>query len=73
MKFLTSQISFLLKNKPQRRNFKLLFRFLLILLVMILVFTLAFHLIMLSEGRYFSWVTGLYWTFTVMTTLGFGD
>ncbi|WP_073094902.1 potassium channel family protein [Cyclobacterium lianum] len=73
MKFLASQLSFLLKNKPQRRNFKLLLRFLLILLAMILVFSLAFHLIMLSEGRYFSWITGLYWTFTVMTTLGFGD
>ncbi|MEX2512859.1 MAG: NAD-binding protein [Cyclobacteriaceae bacterium] len=73
MKFLTSQLSFLLQNKPNRRNLKLLFRFLFILLAMVLVFTVAFHLIMISEGRYFSWVTGLYWTFTVMSTLGFGD
>ncbi|WP_040413863.1 potassium channel family protein, partial [Cyclobacterium qasimii] len=73
MKFLSSQISYLLQNKPHRRNLKLLFRFLFILLVLIVIFTITFHLIMLSEGRYFSWVTGLYWTFTVMTTLGFGD
>lgn len=73
MKFLTSQLSYLIQNKPNRRNLKLLFRFMLILLAMVLVFTVAFHLIMVSEGRYFSWVTGLYWTFTVMTTLGFGD
>jgi hypothetical protein len=26
-----------------------------------------------AEGRYHSWITGLYWTLPVMTTLGFGD
>ncbi len=25
------------------------------------------------EGRDYSWITGLYWTLTVMSTLGFGD
>src|SRR5699024_8656688 len=25
------------------------------------------------EGQSHSWITGFYWTFTVMTTLGFGD
>jgi len=25
------------------------------------------------EGREFTWITGLYWTLTVMSTLGFGD
>jgi hypothetical protein len=25
------------------------------------------------EGKDFSWVTGFYWTLTVMSTLGFGD
>src|SRR5690606_30079722 len=29
--------------------------------------------IMQYEGRTYSWVTGLYWTLTVMSTLGFGD
>jgi Trk K+ transport system NAD-binding subunit len=28
---------------------------------------------MASEGQDFSWVTGFYWTLTVMSTLGFGD
>ncbi len=28
---------------------------------------------MLYEGRNFSWITGFYWTLTVMSTLGFGD
>lgn len=26
-----------------------------------------------AEGREFSWITGFYWTLTVMSTLGFGD
>jgi hypothetical protein len=26
-----------------------------------------------SEGKEYSWITGFYWTLTVMTTLGFGD
>lgn len=25
------------------------------------------------EGQEHSWITGLYWTLTVMSTLGFGD
>jgi len=28
---------------------------------------------MASEGQDFSWITGFYWTLTVMSTLGFGD
>src|SRR5690554_5013883 len=28
---------------------------------------------MATEGRDHSWATGLYWTLTVMSTLGFGD
>lgn len=73
MKFLSTELTIFLQNKPGRRNLKLLFRFLLVLLVMILVFTLIFHLLMLREGRVFSWTTGFYWTLTVMSTLGFGD
>ena len=35
---------------------------------------MVFHWIMLEvEGVRHSWITGLYWTLTVMTTLGFGD
>ena len=48
-------------------------RFLLLLLAEIACFSLLFHLIMQYEGRDYSWMTGLYWTMTVMTTLGFGD
>ncbi|HTO00323.1 MAG TPA: NAD-binding protein, partial [Microthrixaceae bacterium] len=43
------------------------------LLVMIAVYSIIFHQIMASEGRSHSWATGIYWTLTVMSTLGFGD
>ncbi len=73
MKFLPAQITVFLQNKPDRKNFRLLLNFLLILLGMILVFSVIFHLLMLREGQTFSWLTGFYWTLTVMSTLGFGD
>ncbi|GAA4297367.1 potassium channel family protein [Nibribacter koreensis] len=73
MKFLPSQMLAILKNRPERRNLQLLFKFMLVLVALTVLFTVIFHLLMLREGRTFSWITGLYWTLTVMSTLGFGD
>lgn len=73
MKFLTAQITLFLQSKPDRKNLRLLFNFLLILFGMITVFSVIFHLLMQREGQSFSWLTGFYWTLTVMSTLGFGD
>ncbi|GEO03525.1 potassium transporter [Adhaeribacter aerolatus] len=73
MKFLPTQLIIFLQNKPDRRNLRLLLNFLVVLLLLVVVFTVLFHLLMLREGKVFSWVTGLYWTLTVMSTLGFGD
>ncbi|UJP64863.1 potassium channel family protein [Mongoliitalea daihaiensis] len=73
MKILFTQISYFIKNKPDRRNMKLLLKFTLVLFFIIAVFTVTFHYLMSFEGREFSWLTGLYWTLTVMSTLGFGD
>lgn len=42
-------------------------------MLMIGTYSVLFHYIMEWENREFSWLTGLYWTLTVMTTLGFGD
>ena len=47
--------------------------FLAVLAAMVLVYAGIFHAIMAMEGRQFSWFSGLYWTLTVMSTLGFGD
>ena len=74
MKFLSSQISYFLSEKDARQNIRALLKYLLFLLAIIAVYSVIFHLIMLYvEGRYHSWITGIYWTLTVMTTLGFGD
>jgi len=72
MKFLMGQFLYAF-GKRQERNVKVLVKFLLILLAMITVYSVLFHFLMVLENREFSWVTGFYWTLTVMSTLGFGD
>jgi Trk K+ transport system NAD-binding subunit len=62
-----------LQNKTVRKNIRILVKFLLVMLVTIVIYSLIFHFIMEYEGRKFSWITGFYWTLTVMSTLGFGD
>ena len=75
MKFLTSQLASILNTGASRRNLRLLFRFLLLLVLLVATYTVLFHVLMDVEGRggEHSWVTGFYWTLTVMSTLGFGD
>lgn len=73
MKFLPAQLAYLLQNRSTRRNLRLLRGFLLFLLVMVVVYSVAFHFLMAAEGQQHSWLTGFYWTLTVMSTLGFGD
>jgi Trk K+ transport system NAD-binding subunit len=73
MKFLPAQFVYLMQNRQTRRNLRLLRGFLLFLLVMVVAYSVAFHFIMAAEGQTHSWVTGFYWTLTVMSTLGFGD
>ncbi len=73
MKFLPAQLSYFVETTAMRRNVALLIRFIGILLVMIVAYSLLFHVIMEYEGQNHSWVTGFYWTLTVMSTLGFGD
>lgn len=51
----------------------LLTKFISFIVLIIGLYSVLFHVLMLYEGREYSWVTGLYWTLTVMSTLGFGD
>lgn len=44
-----------------------------LLVLMVAVYSVCFHFIMEYEGRSYSWVTGIYWSLTTMSTLGFGD
>ena len=76
MKFLPSQIAYILNELDEgeaKRNLHSLARFAAVLGASFTVFTIIFHMIMVYEGQDHSWLTGLYWTLTVMSTLGFGD
>jgi voltage-gated potassium channel len=67
------QIISVIRSRRGRRNLSALLRFILVLIGMISVYSVVFHVLMLREGQDHSWVTGFYWTLTVMSTLGFGD
>jgi Trk K+ transport system NAD-binding subunit len=56
-----------------RRNLRQLIKFFLILIFLVCIYSVVFHFLMDLEERNFSWLTGFYWTLTVMSTLGFGD
>jgi Trk K+ transport system NAD-binding subunit len=73
MKFVGSQLAYFLTSGTSRRNLRLLRRYLLFLLGLVVLYSILFHALMLNEGQRHSWLTGFYWTLTVMTTLGFGD
>ncbi|WP_263790145.1 potassium channel family protein [Salinibacter sp.] len=74
MKTISTHLSYFLKDREVKRNLSILLRYVAVLVAVIAVFTVVFHFIMLYvEGKEHSWITGLYWTLTVMSTLGFGD
>jgi len=72
-KMITPQMTYLVRGRTNKQNLRLLFKLLLILSVIVTVFSILFHILMLRENQTFSWITGFYWTLTVMSTLGFGD
>jgi Trk K+ transport system NAD-binding subunit len=61
------------QSRSVQRNIWALFKFLVGITLAIITYSVVFHYIMEYEGREYSWVTGFYWTLTVMSTLGFGD
>jgi Trk K+ transport system NAD-binding subunit len=73
MKFLFTQLLYFFQHKTARRNLTTLWKFFAFLLLIIGIYSICFHLLMMYEDRYYSWITGFYWTMTVMSTLGFGD
>ena len=72
MKLIFSELILLITKKQERNIWKLI-KFFLALIAMVTVYSSLFHLLMIFENREFSWITGFYWTLTVMSTLGFGD
>ncbi len=73
MKFSPSMMSYFFQRESTKRNIRQLLKFLLVLMFLVIVFSVVFHFLMMLEGRKYSWITGFYWTLTVMSTLGFGD
>ncbi len=74
MKFLATQLSDLLSQQQNRSNLKALFKYILFLIAVILIYAVLFCWIMrVVEKQEHSFVTGVYWALTVMSTLGFGD
>jgi len=65
----TSQLA----TRKGTRNVQVLLQLTGAFLLLTLAFTAGFHYLMEREGRHYSWITGLYWTMVVMSTLGFGD
>ncbi len=74
MKFLFSQLAYLITEKQTRRNLAALLKYIVFLIFLVTLYAVLFHIIMDTvEQRKHTWVTGVYWTLTVMSTLGFGD
>ena len=74
MKFLTSQLLSLLVPASVRPNIRALVSYFVLLVATVALFAVGFHYVMYyAEGQEHSWITGVYWALTVMTTLGFGD
>jgi Trk K+ transport system NAD-binding subunit len=73
MKFVPAQLASYLQAGTARRNLRALRSYVLVLIAMITAYSIIFHFLMAAEGQRFSWLTGFYWTLTVMSTLGFGD
>ncbi|MDR2801183.1 MAG: NAD-binding protein, partial [Desulfovibrio sp.] len=73
MKFVLSQMEYFLARHDNRRNLRFMLRFALLIGALVIFYSILFHSIMKLEGREYSQLTGLYWTLTVMSTLGFGD
>jgi voltage-gated potassium channel len=73
MKSMMAILATVRRSRSGRANLRSLGKILLVLVGLIALYSILFHMISLWEGQEHSWVTGVYWTLTVMTTLGFGD
>jgi voltage-gated potassium channel len=73
VKYSSSVLGYFANDKGVKRNLRILFKFLIVLVLLVSVYSITFRFLMAFERRDYSWVTSIYWTLTVMTTLGFGD
>lgn len=73
MRSMIAVLASLTRSFRPRSNLRVLVGLILVMVAMLAVFSTIFHYIMESEGRSYSWATGIYWSLTTMSTLGFGD
>ncbi|MCG8619338.1 MAG: ion channel, partial [Desulfobacterales bacterium] len=73
LKIMATQLTLILKTGGKKSNDWILIKFGLVLAFLFTLFSVLFHVLMVYEGREYSWMTGFYWTLTTMSTLGFGD
>ncbi len=73
MKTIAAELAYFLRGRA-KENAKALLLYCLFLLILVITYAGLFRFLMWHlEGREFSLIAGIYWTITVMTTLGFGD
>ncbi|MBG85469.1 MAG: potassium transporter TrkA [Verrucomicrobiales bacterium] len=73
MKTITSQLLGIFQHRVSTRNVRMLRLYLLVFVGMVGAYTGIFHWLMAEENQKHSWFTGLYWTLSTMSTLGYGD
>jgi voltage-gated potassium channel len=73
MRFLVGILTSVMRTRRQRRNLRVLGWLGAVFVVLLTAFSVVFHWLMAREGQSHSWITGVYWTFVTMSTLGFGD
>ncbi len=73
MKSIVAIITTLTGMQTSRYNLIALLKLVIVLILLVTGFSIVFHVLMEREGQHHSWITGFYWTLTVMSTLGFGD
>jgi len=73
LKFTPQRPLHMLQRITSKRNAMLLVRLFVIFLLMLVTYSAAFQYIMHIEGREYSYIAGLYWIVSTMSTLGQGD
>ncbi len=73
MKYMGSLLTKTRRDPSKQQDLRLVFMYLGFLIALVTVYSVLFHILMAMEGQSHSWLTGVYWTLTVMSTLGFGD
>ncbi len=74
MKLVSTQVAYFFSDAKVKKNIRALLKIVGLVIAVVIVYSILFHIIMWNvEGQKHSWITGFYWTLTVMSTLGFGD